>query len=136
MNYLCIISLEEAEKIPKLIKKKLDELVSGLLKNTALNLHAVILFGSYAKGKETRRSDVDLLIIVPKKEDYDKIIHKESNSWEMRYSKELNLIISEPNIWQGMIRDKKINAANDILKDGIVLYGVQKYWELTMGSFS
>lgn len=133
INYLSIISTEESSKIPQNILNKLMELVSKLLKNTNSNVHAIVLFGSYAKAKQINTSDVDLLIIVPKKEEYDSLIHKEANSWEMRYSKELNLVISEPKMWQRMIRDEKVNVANEILKDGIPLYGAQKYWELTIG---
>lgn len=133
INYLSIISNEETNKIPQTISSKLNELISKILSSTKSNIHSVVLFGSYTKGKETSKSDIDLLIIVPKKEEYDSIIHKEANSWEMRYSKELNLVISEPLMWQGMIKDEKVNVAKEILKDGIPLYGAQKYWELTIG---
>lgn len=133
INYLSIISSEEVKRIPETILSKLKELASKIINTTNSNIHVVVLFGSYAKGKETGKSDIDLLIIVPKKEEYDSIIHKEANSWEMRYSKELNLVIAEPKMWQGMIKDEKINVAKEILKDGIPLYGSQKYWELTIG---
>jgi len=131
-NYLSMIASEEAERIPGNLKNKLSEFVARILKSTEANVHAVVLFGSYTKGKETKKSDVDLLIIVPKKEMYDKAIHKESNSWEMRYPIELNTVITEPYIWQRMVSDKKFNISREILKDGIPLHGSQKYWELTL----
>lgn len=133
INYLSIISSEEVKRIPETILNKLRELVSKVINATNSNVHTVVLFGSYVKGKETSRSDIDLLVIVPKKEEYDTIIHKEANSWEMRYSKELSLIISEPKMWQEMLKDEKVNVSKEILKDGIPLYGAEKYWELTIG---
>ncbi|NJD75519.1 MAG: nucleotidyltransferase domain-containing protein [Candidatus Methanoperedens sp.] len=41
--------------------------ISERLKKT-YNAESVILFGSYARGEETEDSDVDLLVIAPRKE--------------------------------------------------------------------
>lgn len=133
INYLSIISSEEVKRVPENMLNKIRELVYKIINATNSNIYTVVLFGSYVKGKETSKSDIDLLVIVPKKEEYDTIIHKEANSWEMRYSKELSFIISEPKMWQEMLKDEKVNVSKEILKDGIPLYGAGKYWELTIG---
>ncbi len=52
----------------------MDREISGRLKKISerlkksYNAEKVILFGSYARGEETEDSDVDLLVIAPRKE--------------------------------------------------------------------
>ncbi len=54
--------------IPKKVKTAIREYVS-VLKADRLPIQRVILFGSYAKGKQNRLSDVDVCIISPKFKD-------------------------------------------------------------------
>ncbi len=51
--------------IPKKVKNEIDEYVQAL-KEDHLPIVKVILFGSYAKGKQRKGSDIDLCIISPK----------------------------------------------------------------------
>lgn len=53
------------KKIPRRIKKHIDKYVK-LLVEDKLPIKKIYLFGSYAKGKQNKWSDVDLCIISPK----------------------------------------------------------------------
>jgi uncharacterized protein len=53
------------KRIPKKIEKKISDYLREL-KNDNLPIKEVILFGSFAKGKTHRYSDIDLCIISPK----------------------------------------------------------------------
>ncbi len=51
--------------IPKKIEKEIIEYVANLRKGR-LSIKKVILFGSYAKGKQHKWSDIDLCVISPR----------------------------------------------------------------------
>ncbi|MFH0755098.1 MAG: nucleotidyltransferase domain-containing protein [bacterium] len=51
--------------IPKKVKSKIYEYIQ-ILKKDKLPIKKVVLFGSYAKGRQNKWSDVDLCIISPK----------------------------------------------------------------------
>lgn len=53
------------KRISKKIEKKITDYVK-ILKGDNLPIHEVILFGSYAKGAQSKWSDIDLCVISPK----------------------------------------------------------------------
>ena len=70
---------------------------------------ALILFGSYASGQETSRSDIDICLVVPNKNLYE--IHKfisknlniEREKYDIRFFEELPLYIKADIIENGVI---------------------------------
>lgn len=53
------------KRVPKKVEKKIKEYLD-VLSQDKLPIKKVILFGSYAKGKQQKWSDIDLCIISPK----------------------------------------------------------------------
>lgn len=53
------------KRISKKVKKEIEEYIK-ILKADKLPISEVILFGSYAKGKQNKWSDIDLCIVSPK----------------------------------------------------------------------
>ncbi|MFH1233588.1 MAG: nucleotidyltransferase domain-containing protein [Patescibacteria group bacterium] len=51
--------------IPQKVKKEINEYIK-ILKTDKLPIKKVILFGSFAKGKQHKWSDIDLCVISPK----------------------------------------------------------------------
>ncbi|NCP17493.1 nucleotidyltransferase [Candidatus Falkowbacteria bacterium CG_4_9_14_3_um_filter_38_19] len=56
------------KRIPKQVEKKIKEYVD-ILKADNLPIKKVILYGSYAKGRQHKWSDIDVCIISPKFKD-------------------------------------------------------------------
>ena len=56
------------KRIPKQVEKKVKEYVD-ILKADNLPIKKVILYGSYAKGRQHKWSDIDVCIISPKFKD-------------------------------------------------------------------
>ncbi|MBF8280484.1 MAG: nucleotidyltransferase protein [Candidatus Magasanikbacteria bacterium] len=56
------------KKLPLIVKKNINEYIAALKKDR-LPIERVILFGSYAKGKQHRWSDIDLCIVSSKFKD-------------------------------------------------------------------
>lgn len=89
------------------------------------NPHFVaVIFGSYAKGKQTKNSDIDLCIIHDNAEEFKKIqralsIHSKLQIHEFHY-----------NDFISMLNEKSFNVGHEIVKDGIVLKNIEGYYEM------
>ena len=83
----------------------------------------VILFGSYAKGKETEKSDIDLLII-----------NKEGNKsisfskHELLYQKKINPIFLTKKEFKNMLKDTEENVGKQALQNHIILTNPEEFW--------
>ena len=98
------------------------------------SIHSFIIFGSYAKGTETKKSDLDMLIISESKK-YSDNIHLLINSAFKLSSVEINPIIIGKKDFIRMLANKvKLNVGKEALKNHIILYGIERFWELVLES--
>jgi predicted nucleotidyltransferase len=97
-------------------------------------VQSVILFGSVARGQASARSDVDVLVLVPNSEEerfkmlmnsVDKLAGEVSGRHQARLA---TVVIMAKDFEEG-IRDEK-RFAVDVLKDGVVLFGQERYYSL------
>jgi predicted nucleotidyltransferase len=100
----------------------------------APEVQSIILFGSAVRGQATVRSDIDILVLVPNSEEgqfktlmnsVDKLAGEASG----RHPAKLAPIIMMTKDFEKNIRDKK-RFAIDVLKDGVVLFGQERYYSL------
>jgi len=109
------------------MRKLLGELVRELEKSIPNELLSAVLFGSYAKGTSTERSDVDVLVVVSSfgvREKVDVIC----DSTGVRYGKEVAPLVTTATELKKMLKSEKPMVAREILLDGIVLAGYEKYY--------
>ncbi len=118
--------LKKREKIALITER----LFSILPKKTDYNLLSIVLFGSLVKGTASKKSDMDLFVLVPLKKQYDEPIEMECVSLSRTFGIELNPIISEPKNLLTMLKDKDVNVGRELLKNKIILFGAEKFWEL------
>ena len=107
-----------------------EKLISVLPQKTEFNLLSIVLFGSLAKGTDFKKSDIDLFIMVPSKERYDEAIDMECAALSKGFGVEINPIVSEPTNLLTMLKEKEQNVGKEILKNKIILFGAEKFWEL------
>ena len=122
------LTLNEIEKKEKFIEKNknIKTCINEITKK--IKAECVLIFGSYAKGNQTKSSDVDLLIINNKK---DNSINKEINLLETMYNIKINQIVINSNIFKEMIQNNvEINVGKEALKNHIILYGSHVFWKL------
>jgi len=102
----------ERYKLIKLLRKypKLSIIVEDVLKN--VNEKLIILFGSYAKFKAKKESDIDIYIETENKKIRTKL--------EMLYSK-LSVKIGKFNL--------NSNLAKEIIKNHVILRGVEEFYD-------
>ena len=79
----------------------------------------IILFGSCAKGRVTRRSDVDICIILETK-DKRKIVR--DILIELEYKVDLDVVVYTPQEWQNN-KDDQATFAGIIKRTGVSLIG-------------
>lgn len=119
--YLTIASDEEKKEFKQPIIKKI---VSELKTNDV-----VLLFGSYAKGKETEKSDIDLLII---NKDGKKSIS--FSKYEVLFEKKINPIFVTRQEFRKMLQDKEENVGKQAVKNHIVLNNQEEFWRLVLSA--
>lgn len=99
----------------------------------APEVQSIILFGSAARGQVTARSDIDILVLVPNSEDQFKklmnSVDKLAGGVSGRHPAKLVPIVMMTKDFEESIRDKK-RFAVDVLKDGVVLFGQERYYNL------
>jgi len=90
----------------------------------AVDPEICILFGSYSKGYETELSDVDLLFVTDRKD-----MAKRSHSLSARLNKDITAIDLPKRAFRAMERHNP-GFFYDILHNGIVVKGYERYFEL------
>lgn len=111
------------------LKKLLDELVKELEKSIPNELLSIVLYGSYAKGTKTEHSDIDVLIIASTFDVREKL-DRVCNGVEKRYGKEIAPLITTAIELKNMFKSEKPTVAQEILIDGIILHGYEKYYSI------
>ena len=122
VHYLIIASEQKArqfeEKNP-MFKKIRNEL--------AKKDYAVVLFGSYAQGKQTKRSDIDLLII-NKKGNREPSFSK----YETLFGININPIYITNTEFSKMLQEKDENVGKQALKENVILSNPELFWNLVI----
>ena len=120
-SYLAISSDEKKKEFLKnhpIIKKIVSELETKDI---------VLLFGSYAKGRATNKSDIDLLIV---NKDGKKSLS--FSKYETLFNKEINPIFVTRKEFRLMLKDEEENVGKQALKEHIVLDNPDKFWEVVI----
>jgi len=88
----------------------------------------VLLFGSYAKGKETDKSDIDLLII-----NKDGKRSLSFSKYELLFKVKINPIFVTGREFRLMLKEKGENVGKQALKNHIILNNPEGFWSIVYG---
>lgn len=122
-SYIIIASQEERDEFLKkqpILKKITEELPEGD--------YSVILFGSYAKGTQTQKSDIDLIII---NKTGEKILS--FSRYETLFKLTINPLYFTSKEAKEMLKDKEENVMKQALKSNIILYNPELFWNIAYG---
>lgn len=134
---LCeLFEIDKGEKLYK-EKRRLAWVLEDFTKRVsdfAPEVQSVILFGSVARGQATPRSDIDILVIAPNsgEERFNELMNavdRLAAEVSGRHPAKLVPIVMMTKDFEKSIKDRKRFAA-DILKDGIVLFGQERYYHI------
>ena len=92
------------------------------------SFYVLLLFGSYAKGTNTKNSDIDLLFIVPNEleEKYEQNIQHIASLLPLK----LHLNIFKEKDFLAMKNSKELTVGSEAIKNNILLHGIEEYYEL------
>jgi len=137
-NERCRHILEEVDMLRKeelfsknvKLKNVLENLVSNLIERFASEIHSIILFGSYAKGKAIKSSDVDLLFVVTdmKNRGLRADIERECASFLYSHNIGVSPVITDINEFRKMSQTEKLNVGKEARMYGIPIYGFEQFW--------
>jgi predicted nucleotidyltransferase len=91
--------------------------------------YIILVTGSYAKGTATKKSDLDLVVIVPNEADVVKIQRKLENE-TMLFIPPMHIYVFTKKDFFDMLVDKKENYGKEIFRNNILLKNPQLYYEL------
>ena len=122
------LTFSSDEKKKEFLQKQpiIKKIAAELSINDKLSINdIVVLFGSYAKGKETEKSDIDLLII---NKDGKKSLS--FSKYEVLFKKKINPIFVTVKEFKQMLQDKEENVGKQVLKTHIILNNPESFWRL------
>ncbi|PIN89192.1 hypothetical protein COU57_06460 [Candidatus Pacearchaeota archaeon CG10_big_fil_rev_8_21_14_0_10_32_14] len=124
-NHIEIYAVENKRTEEFLSKNPKFKLIREDINEVGYPFITILIFGSYTKGKNTPKSDIDICIISDNKEQTDKLIQNLKLL-------SLKLDIQEFTIKEfiSMIEKKQNNLGNEIVKSNIILYGIENYYQL------
>jgi predicted nucleotidyltransferase len=103
-------------KLPKKIKIITNKICD--LKQTAI----VLLFGSYAKGTQTKHSDIDILVIIENSKEIQNIIGL--------IPENIHLTTTTYKDFLKMDASKELSFVSEAVKNNVILQGIEEYYRL------
>lgn len=122
--------LFEAEYIRReeiLQNKNLRVMLDYFKKGLKISLYVLLLFGSYAKKTQSKHSDIDLFFIAP---DADKDFEKKVLNITPLIPLKLHVNIFTESEFIAMKKSKENTVGSEVIKNNIILYGIEAYYEL------
>jgi len=121
----------ESLRAEKFLKKHKDIalFVNRAIREINLGFFSLLLFGSYAEGREKKDSDVDILIIIENLRDVEKIERQLRNIYEI-YGDFHCHVISKGSVKEMLSKTDKLNVINEVFNKHILLFGAEDYYRL------
>lgn len=103
-------------------------MLEDILSDAETPFFTILVFGSYAKERNTQKSDIDLLVIAPSKNQINEMKAVVNRAYAKTRK---NIIIVDTVDFIGMIsKPKSFNVGNEAKKNHIILYGAEQYYQL------
>jgi len=119
-----IVEIEEIRK-QELFRNKDIKLIYKRIKEVKNPFYILLIFGSFANKINTKGSDIDICLITDNPE-----INKEVNTLIDITPINVHLQEFTPKHFLLMIKMKEGNVGNEIVKNSIILYGIEEFYEL------
>ncbi len=91
--------------------------------------YSLVIFGSYAKQKHTKNSDLDLLFIIPYRKDTEKYKERLNKISRLHtaFKKDINIVCVED--FMKML-EKRNSVGRSAFQHGIVVFGTEQYYAM------
>ena len=112
----------------KFLKNKDFAVLYDSFKSLRSTFYILLLFGSYAKKKQTKHSDIDLLFIVP--DAAEEKMEKEIQNIARTLPLNIHLNIFNETDFKTMKNSKEITVGSEAIKNNIIFHGLEMYYDL------
>jgi predicted nucleotidyltransferase/predicted transcriptional regulator len=119
----------EFERKKEVLKNKdIKVMFDYFIKGLPSRLFILLIFGSYAKKKQTKQSDIDLFFIVSDEEyiRMEKSIHHITSLIPLK----LHINLFKESEFLAMKKSKEFTVGSEVIKNNVILYGTEQYYEL------
>jgi len=106
------MDVEEVSSIPEKVLSIIVDFSNELINKVDGLVRAIVLFGSYSRGEETEKSDIDLLVIV------DDVYNKWDNVTSTFYYDNLNKILSQEKFKKLHVNTLTLSVFWDMVRNG------------------
>jgi predicted nucleotidyltransferase len=120
-----IFSIEHKRTTRFLERNKPLKLMQDDINSADYPFLIILIFGSYAKETKTKKSDIDLCIICDNEAKKKELISKLS-----LLPLKLEIHDFKVSEFESMLEVKKENIAKEIIKNNIIIYGIENYYNL------
>ncbi len=132
IKYFSLLDLEDFER-SKVPQKTVEKLLKELKPLKAP--FCLVIFGSYAKGKATERSDIDIAIIVSSNKER-KLFAPLAESVSLREIIPIHCEIITTNEFFKMLLAKEANLGKEIAYNHIIVFGNEGYYQIIEEAYS
>jgi predicted nucleotidyltransferase len=123
---LSYLSLIENTKInPSLPHKNILKLIESI----PLRYFSFIITGSYSSGNAKKNSDLDVVVLVEKKNDCKEVLNILSNQGDLMIPKVHPFVFSKQEFLK-MLLNKNENYGKEIYKNHIILFGAENFYSI------
>ncbi len=123
-GYVSLLIAESFLSKQVILRKIGEELIS----QCGLDMDLLVLFGSYAKGNATSKSDIDLFCV----SEEDTKIKSFVRHLSLKYDKDIQMVVSNRDELREMFAEDKVNVGKEMRDTGIVLYGYELFWRMVL----
>src|SRR3989344_7320921 len=119
----------EFERRKEILKNKnLAVMLSNFKRAIKSRLYILLLCGSYAKKTQTKSSDIDIMFICPDR--FEDAFEKDVNKVVRSMPLPLHPSVFSESQFLEMVNAKEPNVGQEALKNNVILYGIEQYYEL------
>jgi len=121
--YLSLLDYLEASNAKHIPYKNIIELIN----NIPVIYFSFIVTGSYAEGKQTKKSDIDICVIIEDDSDKKRVYNHLFNKGELMIPKVHPLVFTKSEFVQ-MLLDKEENYGKLLYKKRLIYFGAENYY--------
>lgn len=121
------IGLAAIQALPKPARLALADLRKAMEKYTSL--FSIVVFGSYAKGKQRPDSDIDVAVIVPKSKEFNKL--QGFLQHDTQYSPvQLHILVIPEDEMTDMLTTKEQNVGKQIVEKHLTIHNPAIFYDI------
>ena len=126
-NYSTITYLSLIEQINWKLKKLPQKNILELINSIPLSYFTFIITGSYASGKATKKSDLDIVLLTEDNIDTKKILTILKNKGELMIPEIHPYVFTKSEFMQMLLSDEE-NYGKMVFKNNLIIFGAENYY--------